>query len=381
MARQAKSALEYLKDRYIGNDKKKLAALEQEFVNAEVARQIYDLRKRHGLNQAQLAKLIDTTQSVISRLEDADYGGHTVRMLARIAAALGEELNVSFNQTNVAVVSQREATNIENVVQLCPANEMRKRGWLPSWATIEQLREELGKFLGPAPRLSAANFRLSKNDGANKAALACWLAKLEIEAGRTDVPRFTARRLRQDLKDLAHLSAAVDGPARSVAWLEERGVRCVFIKHLPQTYLDGAAMLLDDGKPAIGLSLRHDRLDNFWFTLLHEIGHVLLHKKELLSHPIVDEEIQEPSNEEHEVQADRFANSAWVDSRTWVDFRRKNRDYPHLQNIVDFAEDLQVTPALVAGRLRHELKRWKHYSSFLEQGTVTEQIKERYPVF
>jgi len=94
MKKARSTASEFLRRRYIGDDKSALAALQAEHVNARVARQIYDARKRAGLNQQQLAKLVGTTQSVISRLEDADYDGHTVKMLSRIARALGDDLNV-----------------------------------------------------------------------------------------------------------------------------------------------------------------------------------------------------------------------------------------------------------------------------------------------
>jgi len=88
-------ALEILRKRYIGDDEALQAALEAERVNARVAREIYDARKDAGLTQAQLAKLVGSTQSVISRLEDANYDGHSVKMLKRIASALGRTLDIS----------------------------------------------------------------------------------------------------------------------------------------------------------------------------------------------------------------------------------------------------------------------------------------------
>ena len=385
MAKKITDAVEIIRREIIGEDKERLSNLEQERFNAEVACRVYNARKRAGLNQKQLAKRIGTTQSVISRLEDADYGGPTVSMLKRIADALELELDISFVDGKPEISSDESTeTNdkeLEEVIVSCPAKEMCNRDWVPTWQTLEELRDSCKEFLGPRPMLAPARFRISKPEKTDQVSLTCWLTKLEIEAERIDVPKFTATRVKKELPGLVHLSRRTDGPIKAVEWLEDRGVRCVFIKHLGKTYLDGATMLLDDAKPAIGLTLRHNRLDNFWFTLLHEIGHVLRHKKELLSHPIVDEEIQEPSTERHEVQADRFANNAWVDSRVWVDFRRRNRDYPRLQDIANFAADLQVTPALVAGRLRHELRRWTHYKRFLEQGKVSKQIKKRYPIF
>ncbi|RJR47370.1 MAG: helix-turn-helix domain-containing protein [Deltaproteobacteria bacterium] len=86
------NAVNILHRRYIGDDRERRRSLEAERLHAQVARTIYDLRKQAGLTQKELARLIGTTQSVISRLEDAGYEGHSLSMLSRIAAALGQRL-------------------------------------------------------------------------------------------------------------------------------------------------------------------------------------------------------------------------------------------------------------------------------------------------
>jgi transcriptional regulator with XRE-family HTH domain len=92
--KETSDAVEILRRRYIKGDPDRKAALEVERVNAEVARTIYDLRTDAGMSQKELADLIETTQSVISRLEDADYEGHSLSMLNRIAKALNQKLTV-----------------------------------------------------------------------------------------------------------------------------------------------------------------------------------------------------------------------------------------------------------------------------------------------
>lgn len=87
-------AVSILHRRYVKGDAEREAALEKERVNAAVAGMIYDLRKNAGLSQKGLADLIGTTQSVISRVEDADYRGHSLSMLNRIAVALGQKLTI-----------------------------------------------------------------------------------------------------------------------------------------------------------------------------------------------------------------------------------------------------------------------------------------------
>ena len=92
--RKTSNAVRILHRRYVGEDVQRKASLEQERVNAEVARTIYELREQAGLSQKELAERVDTTQSVISRLEDADYEGHSLSMLNRIAKALNQQVQV-----------------------------------------------------------------------------------------------------------------------------------------------------------------------------------------------------------------------------------------------------------------------------------------------
>ncbi len=89
------NAVEILRNRYVKDDPERKASIEAERVNAEIARLIYTMRNEAGLTQGQLAKLVGTTQSVISRLEDSDYDGHSLSMLNRIAEALQKKLTVT----------------------------------------------------------------------------------------------------------------------------------------------------------------------------------------------------------------------------------------------------------------------------------------------
>ena len=89
-------AVEILHRRYYKGKPERLADLEEERANAEIARKIYELRQQAQLTQKDLAKLVGTTPSVISRLEDADYEGHSLSMLRRIAAAVGQRFEVRF---------------------------------------------------------------------------------------------------------------------------------------------------------------------------------------------------------------------------------------------------------------------------------------------
>lgn len=89
-------ALRFAYDRYVGTDPDLAAAFEEELSAADIASQIYNLRKRVGISQRELAAKVGTTASVICRLEDSDYKGHSLSMLKRIAAALGRSVRIVF---------------------------------------------------------------------------------------------------------------------------------------------------------------------------------------------------------------------------------------------------------------------------------------------
>ncbi len=89
-------ALQYTYDKFIGNDPEQVAAYEQDLICIEVAKRIYDLRAKAGLTQRELARKVGTTASGICRLEDADYGGHLLSMMKRIAEALDKRVEIRF---------------------------------------------------------------------------------------------------------------------------------------------------------------------------------------------------------------------------------------------------------------------------------------------
>jgi HTH-type transcriptional regulator/antitoxin HigA len=147
--------------------------------------------------------------------------------------------------------------------------------------------------------------------------------------------------------------------------------------HLPHTHLDGAAVLLDGKLPVIGLTLRHDRLDNFWFVLLHETAHILLHRKRGLDAGFFDNEIDEvlePNADEREREADRFAQAALIPDEAWntslVRFARSASE------IRSFAEKFEVGVAVVAGRIRRERGNYQVFSNLVGHKEVSRLFQE-----
>jgi transcriptional regulator with XRE-family HTH domain len=106
------NAVKILHRRYVKDDPERVASLREERINAQVAQLIHDLRTQVQLSQKELAELIGTAQSVISRLEDADYDGHSLTMLNRIATALNQRLMVTMSAADPSSGTVRYAFHL-----------------------------------------------------------------------------------------------------------------------------------------------------------------------------------------------------------------------------------------------------------------------------
>jgi HTH-type transcriptional regulator/antitoxin HigA len=147
------------------------------------------------------------------------------------------------------------------------------------------------------------------------------------------------------------------------------------VQHLPHTLLDGAAMLLADGTPVIALTLRYDRLDSFWFTLLHEIGHVILHFNHGLDVGFIDN-LDEIGDSSEEREADIFALSATIPDSTWETAPARFSRSSEL--VKKFANGLEIHPAIVAGRIRKERQDYKIFSDLVGSGLVRPQFADQF---
>ena len=146
--------------------------------------------------------------------------------------------------------------------------------------------------------------------------------------------------------------------------------------HLPKTYLDGAALQLDDGRPVIGLTLRYDRIDNFWFCLLHELAHVGRHMDHDRGSAFVDDltlrTVDGTREDPREVQADEWAEEAFIPRALWNTSAVRERPTP--MAVMHLATALQVHPAIVAGRIRYERRNYRLLSQFVGTGEVRRQF-------
>jgi HTH-type transcriptional regulator/antitoxin HigA len=175
------------------------------------------------------------------------------------------------------------------------------------------------------------------------------------------------------LRELRSLSRFDVGPRLAVQFLSERGVVVVIEPHLKRTRLDGAAMLRSDGTPVIGLTVRHDRADNFWFTLFHELMHILLHLRSENARDIghslyIDDLDVAPDVSPLEKQADTAAREALLPNADWQDSAARFAVAP--ATVEQLARQVGVSEAIVAGRVRFERRNYRLLSSMVGAGEV-----------
>ena len=175
------------------------------------------------------------------------------------------------------------------------------------------------------------------------------------------------------LRELARLSSFQEGPKLAREYLARAGIALVIEPHFKGTYLDGAAML-DQGRPIVALTLRHDRLDNFWFVLLHELAHVARHLDE--SHPFFADDLDSPDKaDRQEAEADEMAQEALLPQSEWAAFATETN--PTASTAQAFADRLGIDPAIVAGRVRHEQQNFRLLTRLLGQGQPSRHLVDQ----
>ena len=172
------------------------------------------------------------------------------------------------------------------------------------------------------------------------------------------------------LRELAKLSAFEEGPKLAREYLARLGITLVIESHFKRTFLDGAAVL-DNGRPIVALTLRHDRIDNFWFALLHELAHVAKHLSD--ANPVFIDDLDRPNPEHIESEADEMAQEALIPKNRWD--AAKVKETLLSEDAIAFADEIAVHPAIVAGRLRHETKNFRLLSHLIgKTGQVSQHF-------
>ncbi|QOC24656.1 ImmA/IrrE family metallo-endopeptidase [Microbacterium hominis] len=262
----------------------------------------------------------------------------------------------------------RESLNwlrVDDLVRRAPIAELRHRGWLAddrgSWqheaATLLEYFgvEDAQQWTDVwTSRLADAHYRTSSSFESDELAVAAWLRRAEMEAARRDVASWSPAQLRASIPQLRSLSKIGD-PQRYLPQLSDLlarvGVALVVVQPTKESRVSGAAFRVNEHARAIALSARYLAEDHLWFTLFHEIGHLLLHGAD---GEFLDEiDVTDGSESATEREANEFARSALLPAGV-DELRNLRAKGPTAREITRFAARHGVAPGVVVGRLHFD---------------------------
>lgn len=288
----------------------------------------------------------------------------TPEMATVLAAAFGTtaaewmrsdaDYQLSFVETDCDAVAR-----YARLYDAAPIHDMQTRGWIREVATIDELEIELARFFG-RPVSEGVEFPVATRTsrvGALTPTEAAWCfrarqlaAGLHVEAHSPDRMDKLARRLRQ-------LAAYPEEVKRLPGVLSEHGIRFVIVEPLPGAHIDGAAFWIDD-QPVIAVSARWDRIDAFWFTVMHEFAHIknrdtfsadtdLLFEVErgVVAVLLAEDAAEKRANDE---AAELLVPKAEIDS-----FVARVAPLYSAERIVQFAHRIKMHPGVIVGQLQH----------------------------
>lgn len=255
-----------------------------------------------------------------------------------------------------------------------PVTEMIKRGWLDAdnIRNVPKVEAALTKFFGEKSVneievLPHAAKKTSTSVQATPVQIA-WIYRVKEIASEMLAPRYSDAGLREGVRRLNRLLSAPEEARKVPRILGECGVRYVIVESLASAKIDGVCFWLNDC-PVIGMSLRHDRIDNFWFVLRHEIEHVLRqHGKTAI---MLDAELEGEragtgsSISEEERVANEAAANFCVPQQSLESFIARKSPFFNERDILGFAKTLDIHPGLVAGQLQRHTGRYDLFRQHL----------------
>ena len=322
------------------------------------------------MNQSDLAPIFGSR----SKVSEVLSGKRSLTL--KMIRALNEHLGIP------ADVLIRDGDGLPNTldeidIDQFPVTQMAKLGWIEkSFDTkdrAEEIVQRLVACVGGQQALPQALFRQGGGARANAKtevhALQAWCLHILCKARNAGLEGiFQPGTITLNfLREIACLSEFDEGPKLAKEKLAKHGIALIVASHLPKTYLDGAALWTVDGVPVVGMTIRYDRLDNFWFCLLHELAHLGLHFKNGESEVFIDDlQLRERNHErddEREREADEWAQEALVPPDLWEN--HPVRSHPSVQNVLSLSRQAKVHPAIIAGRIRHEMQNYRLLSQFV----------------
>ncbi len=328
--------------------------------------------EQDGLKQVDLVSYIGSKSKVSEVL--SGKRPLSLAMIRALHEGLGIPAKVLIRESGKTLSAVYEGLNWNDF----PIAEMVKRQWFPGFKgsvhdLLEQAEERVGPLLFPdgedcRTKAMAARQRVRNGSVHDEQALWAWQARVRqlsqtMKLGTYDPKGMTLEFIRT----IIGLSRLADGPIQAGRVLSESGIGMVVLHYLPGTHLDGAAMLRSDGRPIVSLTLRHDRLDNFWFTLAHELAHVVLHLAKGDESAFMDD-LENPSDSDgKECQADALAKECLIPATDWAQAKLQIATDAKIREL---AVRTHLHPAIVAGRLRFEKKDYTIFNHLVGQGMV-----------
>lgn len=335
-----------------------------------------DELEARGWTQDTLAEITGIPGSVISNIVNGKRA-ISVEIASGLAAAFGTSAQFWMNletsyQLWVETRSDDKIARKALLYGLAPVNELIKRGWIEATKNLDELEQRLLAFLERKSideRTQLVFAARRSTEQANPSQVA-WVHRAKHLARSIAAAEFSDERFAKVLKILRVFRKNAEDIREVPKILADAGIRLVLIEGLAKGKIDGATFWLNE-RPVIAISMRHDRLDHFWFVLMHELGHIA-NRDALGGLPILDvnlvgeDAIPFEDKSEVEKHADMFAEDFLIERGEIEDFIGRVRPLYSKVKIKKFAGRIGVHPAIVLGRLqfRKEVE-WSHSREML----------------
>jgi HTH-type transcriptional regulator/antitoxin HigA len=284
---------------------------------------------------------------------------------ARLSAAFGNSVEewIKWDSLYRTAVMQPGADlnkvgRLARMYDLAPIKDMQKRGWIRLTADATELEQELTKFFGRNPLDEAMTLPIAARRAVtvrdlNPAEMA-WCFRARQLASVMHVAQFSSTELNHAQKELRELAAYPREARHIPKLLAEYGIRFVVVEPLPGCRIDGATLWLDT-EPIIAVSIKDDRIDGFWFTLMHELAHVragdasvdtdLVDSLKGIAVKLVEDEAERIANEQ--------AVNSLISAPEMKSFIRRVGPFYSRERIVQFANRIRIHPGIIVGQLQH----------------------------
>lgn len=339
-----------------------------EFIKAEL--------ERHQMLPSDLALVLGVSSQAVGQLLLGRRG-----ISADMARALGEAFGVDAERILSIQKASEVATELARarkpdpriaktakLVSTYPVREMIKRGWID--ASNDTLSEQVCRFFGVSsideqPVLAHAAKKTSY-DSITPSQLA-WLFRANEIAREMVVPAYSESALRRAIQRLLELRVEPEEARHVPRTIAEAGVRLVLVQALPGAKIDGACFWLDQKSPVVAMSLRFDRIDNFWFVLRHELEHVL--QGDGRDGDIMVDDLDISSSDDAlpaiELRANEAASDFCVAKKEFDSWILRKAPFFSEKDLIGFSRRIGIHPGIVAGQLRRKINNYRLFSKFL----------------